>query len=187
MKRRSFFAVTAALALGAAVSACAAPATPSYLITTGQLQEVLAQRFPMRYQVPGLFDLDVAQPRLQLLPDVNRVGSEMSVGIAGPALRRSYTGEFDLDFALRYEPSDQSIRAYNLHVNSLRVAGLPTQAAAVLDAYSAGLARQSLGEVVLHRLRPRDLALADAMGMQPGAITVTPDGLRIGFVNKRTP
>jgi hypothetical protein len=57
----------------------------------------------------------------------------------------------------------------------------------VLDAYSAALARQSFGEVVLHHLRPRDLALADAMGLQPGDITVTPEGLRIGFVNKRAP
>lgn len=187
MNRRILLTITAWLALGAPVPACAAPAAPSYLITTGQMQEVLAQRFPMRYQVPGLFDLDVAQPRLQLLPDLNRVSSEMTVGVAGPALRRSYTGEFDVDFALRYEPSDQSIRAHSLHVNSLRVAGLPEQAAAVLDAYSASLAQQSFGEFVLHHLRPRDLALADAMGLQPGDITVTPAGLRIGFVNKRAP
>ena len=33
-----------------------------------------------------------------------------------------------------------------------------------------------------------DLALPDAMGLQPGDITVTPQGLVIGFVNKkRTP
>jgi hypothetical protein len=187
MNRRSLISLTVWLALGVVVSACAAPAAPSYLITTGQLQEVLAQRFPMRYQVPGLFDLDVAEPRLRLLPELNRVASEMSVGVAGPALRRSYTGEFDLDFALRYEPSDQTIRAHSLQVHSLRVAGLPAQSAAVLDAYSAGLAKQSFGEVVVHHLRPRDLALADAMGLQPGDITVTRDGLRVGFVNKRAP
>ena len=187
MNRRLLFTLAAWLALGATVSARAATAAPSYLITTGQLQEVLAQRFPMRYQVPGLFDLDVAQPQLHLLPELNRVASEMSVGVAGPALRRSYSGEFDLDFALRYEPSDQTIRAHSLQVHSLRFAGLPANAAAVLDAYGAALARQSFGEVVLHQLRPRDLALADAMGLQPGDITVTREGLRIGFVNKRTP
>jgi hypothetical protein len=187
MNRRLLFTFTAWLVLGATVSACAAPAAPSYLITTGQLQEALAQRFPMRYQVPGLFDLDVAQPQLHLLPDLNRVASEMSVGVAGPALRRSYSGEFGLDFALRYEPSDQTIRAHSLQVRSLRFAGLPANAAAVVDAYSATLAKQTFGEVVLHRLRPRDLALADAMGLQPGDITVTPEGLWIGFVNKRAP
>ena len=33
-------------------------------------------------------------------------------------------------------------------------------------------------------LEPRELALTDAMGLQPGDITVTRTGLVIGFVNK---
>ncbi len=43
---------------------------------------------------------------------------------------------------------------------------------------------RTLLEVVLHRMRPQDLALPDGMGMQPGSITVTPEGLTIGFVPK---
>jgi hypothetical protein len=108
----------------------------------------------------------------------------MVMQAAGPALRRSYRGSFDVDFALRYEPSDQSIRAHELRVHSLRLPGLPPQTLALLDAYSQALAEQALLEVVLHRLRPRDLALADAMGLQPGDITVTLEGLVIGFVAK---
>ena len=141
----------------------------------------------MRYQVPGLFDLDVREPHLRLLPESNRVGTEMSLEASGPGLRRSYSGEFDLDFALRYEPSDQSIRAYRLQVHSLRLTGLPAQAAAVLEAYGSALAEQSLLELVLHRLGSRDLALADTMGLEPGTITVTEQGLVIGFVPKQRP
>ncbi len=187
MNRRSLLIGMAWLPLGAVVSACATPSAPSYLITTAQLQAALAQRFPLRYQVPGLFDLDVAPPRLRLLPELNRVGSEMTIDAGGAALRRHYTGEFDLDFALRYEPSDQSIRAYQLQVHSLRLNGLPPDATAVLQGYAAAMAQQKLPEVVLHRLRARDLALSDAMGLQPGDITVTREGLRVGFVNKRAP
>ncbi len=43
---------------------------------------------------------------------------------------------------------------------------------------------RTLLEVVLHRLRPQDLALPDGMGLHPGRITVTPEGLTIGFVPK---
>jgi len=75
----------------------------------------------------------------------------------------------------------------SLQVHSLRLTGLPAQAAAVLESYGSVLAQQSFGEVVLHRLSPRDLALPDSMGLQPGAITVTSQGLVIGFVNKRSP
>jgi hypothetical protein len=38
--------------------------------------------------------------------------------------------------------------------------------------------------VVLHQLRPQDLAVADGLGMQPGSITVTDSGLVIGFEAK---
>ena len=51
----------------------------------------------------------------------------------------------------------------------------------MLDAY-ARAAECALFEVVLHRLRPQDLALAHTMGFEPGPITVAPDGLVIGFV-----
>jgi hypothetical protein len=103
MKRRSLLTLTAWLSLGATTSGCASSAPPSFRVSAEQLQEALARRFPVRYQVRGLFDLNVQAPRLHLLPDLNRISSEMAVEAAGPALRRSYTGEFDLDFALRYE------------------------------------------------------------------------------------
>jgi len=54
----------------------------------------------------------------------------------------------------------------------------------LLNTYAPALAEQSLREVVLHRLQPQDLRMADAMGMQPGTITVTDAGLVIGFVLK---
>jgi hypothetical protein len=183
MKRRSLLTLTVSLSMGATFSACAA-AAPSYRVSAAQLQQALATRFPLRYQVGGLFDLNVQAPRLRLMPELNRIASEMDVEAAGPALRRSYTGAFDLDFALRYEPADHSIRAHSLQVHSLRLTGLPAQAAAVLESYGSALAQQALLEVVLHRLSPRDLALPDAMGLQPGAITVTSQGLVIGFVTR---
>ena len=104
---------------------------------------------------------------------------------AGPALRNSYTGSFDVDFALRYEASDQSIRAHQLRFNSLRLSGLPPGPSALIEAYGPSLAEQTLQEVVVHRLRPQDLALADTLGLQPGTITVTATGLTIGFVTKQ--
>jgi len=54
----------------------------------------------------------------------------------------------------------------------------------MLNTYGPALAQQSMLEVVLHQLRPQDLALADVVGLQPGNITVTDAGLVIGFVPK---
>ena len=187
MKRRLLLTLVTGLALnGAACSALpGGRGQPSYKVSIDQLQQAVARRFPLRYPVAGLVELNVQAPRLRLLPEVNRLGTDMVVEAAGPALRRSYIGALDLDFALRYEASDQTVRAYQLRINSLRFSGLPQGASEILNAYAPALAEQSLREVVLHQLRPQDLSLADTMGLQPDSITVTPQGLVIGFVAKQ--
>jgi hypothetical protein len=156
-------------------------AQPRYTVSAGQLQQVAAQRFPMRYPVAGLLNLDVQAPLLRLLPEHNRLSAEMAVDAAGPVLAGKQKGSLEVDFALRYEASDRSIRAHKLRFRQLRIAGLEPAAAELLNVYGPAMAEQSLQEVVLHQLRPQDLAVADGLGMQPGSITVTDSGLVIGF------
>ncbi len=169
----------------AGTHAALAQGKPSYTVSAAQLQQAVAQRFPMRYQVAGLVDLDVKSPLLRLLPEQNRLAAAVAINAAGPALGRSYPGTFDIDFALRYEPSDQTLRAHQLQVRSLRMEGLNPGTTELLQATLPGLVRDNLREVVVHRLRPQDLALPDGMGLQPDTITVTRDGLEIGFAPKR--
>ena len=173
-------ALTAALALAAG---CAS-AQPSYTISTQQLQQALAERFPRSYPLGGLLDLQLQTPQLTLLPERNQINAVADVQASGPLLRRSHAGTFDVDFALRYEPSDRTLRAHDLRVNALRLDGLRPQAAQALALYGQQLADQSLREVVLHQLQPKDLALADGLGVQPESITVTPQGLVVRFGNK---
>ncbi len=153
-------------------------------VPTAVLQRSVAERFPMRYPVQGLLNLDLQPPTLILLPAQNRLRAAMVVDAAGPALNRSHHGTFDLDFALRYEASDRTLRAHQLRIDRLRFPTLQPGVVELLNTYAPALAEQSLREVVLHRLQPQDLRMADAMGMQPGAITVTDAGLVIGFVLK---
>jgi hypothetical protein len=161
-----------------------ASSPPGYTVPKAMLQQSVARRFPMRYPVPGLLNLDVQVPRLRLLPDQNRMGADMEVIAAGPALNRSHRGMFDLNFALRYEASDRTVRAHQLRFNRLRFPTLQPGVVDMLNTYAPILAEQSLMEVVLHQLSAKDLAMADAMNMQPGSITVTEQGLVIGLVLK---
>lgn len=190
MLRRSFLADAARhFAVGGVALAAigSARAQPAYTVSAEQLQEAVAQRFPLRYPVAGLVDLDVQAPRLSLLPETNRLGAAFALSAAGPALRRSHSGTLEVEFALRYESSDRSLRAHQLRVGRLDFPSLRPEVVALLNSYGPALAEQSLREVVLHRLRPQDLGVLDGLGMQPGAITVTPKGLSIAFVNKPTP
>jgi hypothetical protein len=157
---------------------------PGVTVSTAVLQRSVAQRFPLRYPVQGLLNLDLQAPTLSLLPAQNRLRAAMVVDAAGPALNRSHQGTFDLDFALRYEPTDRTLRAHQLRIDRLRFPSLQPSVVELLNTYAPALAEQSLREVVLHRLQPQDLRMADAMGMQPGAITVTDSGLVIAFVLK---
>ena len=157
---------------------------PGVTVSTAVLQSSVAQRFPIRYPVQGLLNLDLQPPTLSLLPAQNRLRAAMVVDAAVAALNRSHRGTFDLDFALRYEASDRTLRAHQLRIDRLRFPSLQPGVVELLNTYAPALAEQSLREVVLHRLQPQDLRMADAMGMQPGTITVTDAGLVIGFVLK---
>lgn len=162
----------------------AAPAQPRYTVSTAQLQAAVAEKFPLRYPIAGLFDLALQTPRLRLRPAVNRINADIPVEAAGEALRRSYSGNFDLDFALRFEASDKTLRAHQIQVNALRFPGLRPEVVEMLNTYAPVLAAQALREVVLHQFTAKDLAMADTMGLEPGEITVTENGLVIGFKNR---
>jgi hypothetical protein len=186
MKRRLLIAGAALLALQLAgcTMAPAHAGQSSYKISLAQLQRAMERRFPRRYPVRGVIDLDIEVPQLRLLPAENRIGAQLVIHASGPLLQHARKGLIDLDFTLRYEPADRTIRASEIAVNQVDVEGLRPDAAQLLDAYVRASASESLLELVVHQLQPKDLALADTMGLEPASITVAQDGLVIGFAAK---
>lgn len=189
MKRRSFLDGLRWLSLAGFAGASGllpAQGMPRYPVSARQLERMLAQRFPLRERLPGLLEFTLAQPQLRFLPEQNRLGALLLLEASGAALNQPRSGSLDLDFSLRYERADQTLRAHRLRVHALRIDGLAPRHADLLDKLGPLLGRQALGEVVLHRLQARDLALADGLGLEPGEITVTAQGLVIGFAPKRS-
>lgn len=191
MQRRTFLLIPTLTLLGAARGWAADVDTedrpsgpPGYPVSLAQMQQAVGERFPRRYPVQGLLDLELQTPRLKLLPAENRLRAQMAVLAAGPALNRSHQGSFDVDFGLRYEASDRTLRAHQLRLARLEFPTLQPRVVEMLNAYAPLLADQSLREVVLHELTAKDLATVDAMNMQPGPITVTDKGLVIALVLK---
>ena len=76
------------------------------------------------------------------------------------------------------------MRAHQLRLRRLQFPTLQPGVVALLNGYAPALAESSLQEVVLHQLQPKDLALADTLGLQPGSIRVTAAGLEIALVTK---
>ncbi|MEG0557089.1 MAG: DUF1439 domain-containing protein [Comamonas sp.] len=184
MNRRSWLMVaTASVALIA--TACSGKSVPSSVsVSSAKLQEMVAKRFPRQFPVAGMLQLKLHSPVLGLLPERNALNAVLQADLSGPVLKQGYGGHLNLDFALRYEPTDRTLRAHQIKVNSLEMNGLAPAMSDMLATYTNALAEQALGQVVLYQLQDKDLALVDALAMEPGAITVTPQGLTIALVQK---
>lgn len=184
MNRRAWL-MLAAMGLGMAAAGCTGKSVPSSVSVSQQkLQEMLAKRFPKQFPVAGLLHLDLKVPQLSLRPDRNMLNAVIPAELSGKVLKDRFSGLLDVDFALRYEPSDRTLRAHQITVNQLSIDGLSPALSDMLGTYSTALAEQAMGQVVLYQLQEQDLALVDALAMEPGAITVTAQGLTVALVQK---
>ena len=89
-----------------------------------------------------------------------------------------------LDSALRYEPSDRSVRLVQVRVNDFSLDGGPSAAAgrrSQADRLGAVLAERVLEDFAIYRLTPERAAQLTGRGLTPGAITVTSRGVEITF------
>lgn len=174
-------AVTVLCALPGWRIATAAMGAAGYSVSLADLLAMLGERFPRTFPLAGIATLELRAPSLALRPEINRLRARVPAVLSGPLLPAPKDGVMEVEFGLRYEPRDRTLRAHDIALQTLEINGLDPAATALLDAWAPRLARQALGEVVLHRLEPKDLALLDGLGMQPGAITVTQRGLAIAF------
>lgn len=173
--------IIAALASWPAARLLAAEQRPRHKISAGELHKALSARFPVRFGAGRLLAVSIDAPGLLLLPARNRLGATLQAELSGLQVKPMEPGELDVLFALRYEASDRTVRAHRLEVLELRWPGLPAGTHSALQQLLPALAREAVGEVVLHRFSPRELALADTMGFEPEHLDVTHDGLEVRF------
>jgi hypothetical protein len=153
---------------------------PRHKISAAQLYDALSRRFPLRFRLGRMLELEVSAPRLLLLPARNKIGAGLSAYASGAQFQQGEPGELDLVFAVRYEASDQTVRGHTPEVVDLRWRGLPPEGREVVQGLVAAMARD-VGEVVLHKFSARELALPDTMGFEPQELQVLDDGVLILF------
>jgi hypothetical protein len=160
---------------------------PRYKVSARQLHETLETRFPVRFGIPGLLEVQVSARELLLLPSRNKLGASLGVVTSGPGVQGAQDGTLDLVFAVRYERSDQSIRAYEPEIIGVRLPGVPAESLQALQMILPGIAREAVAELVLHTFTSRELALPDTMGFEPERVTVVDDGVLVVFRPKPRP
>ena len=173
--RRNLMALSAATLL---LGACAAVLGPRNIeVSQQRLQELVARRFPVNKRYLELFDVTISTPRLTLLPEANRIATQLDVTAIDRLLRRPMNGSMDLNYALRFEPADNTVRLADVRVDSFQIGDAPGPLQNQLNRIGRLLAEEMLDGEVVHTLRPEDVKNAQGRGYQPGELKVTPRGL----------
>lgn len=168
----------AGLALLAGCAGLGGPRTVE--ISEARLVELMGRSFPRSQRYLDLFDVTLSAPRVRLMPEQNRIGTELAYSLGTSVLsERQMTGTLGLSYALRLEPSDATVRLANVKVERFDLSGLPRPYAGRAHQLGALLADKLFEDLVVHRLDAADMRRLEGRGLKPGALSVVPGGLRL--------
>jgi hypothetical protein len=172
-------ALAGALVLAWPAGGFAAPGSKTFTVAPEQLQQAIGKRFPYQQKLADVLDLKILSPRLALLPATNRLGTELDLNLLERIGGRTYTGTMALDYGLRFEASDKSVRMTGVRVSSVKLNNVPEPFNDAISRHMPRLAEQLLTDYPLHTFSEQDLSLVSGLGFEPGEIRVTPQGLRV--------
>jgi hypothetical protein len=182
------------------LAGCAGMGGPTVItLTESDLASLVTRAFPVQRRVLDLLDVTLTTPTLRLQPERNRLALVLDLASQERLFGKSAKGRLAFDSALRYEPSDASVRLVQVKVQQLSFEGgaavpgalaaaLPAPAPATAGASAPSGIAQRLGQALaermlenlsIYKLSPERLASLKTLGLQPGAVTVTSRGVEI--------
>lgn len=175
----------AAVALCALLLAACAGVPRSITLSEAELQAQLAKRFPVQRSLLDSVDLQLSDPVLRLDAAANRLATELTLLGSERRSGRSLQGRLALDYGLRWEPSDGSVRLVQPRVRSrLQFADAAIASgrrAEMLQQMGVALAERLLDDLVLYRVPEARLQALRSAGYRPAKLQVTAAGLEIGI------
>ena len=185
MNRRTALAPwAAAFLLSALLVGCASLGGPrNVTLSQADLQSLIERQFPHQRRVLEVIEINVARPTVRLLPERNRIATDLDLVASERLSGRSVRGILALDYALRYEPSDASVRLTQVRVQDakLELGGGPLSPSGAR--VSALLAERLLDDFVLYRADAERLKLIQRANITAAEIAVTARGVEVRFVN----
>ena len=179
----------AALATGLAALALAGCAalvgTHDVDIGESQLTLLLARQFPMDRKVLEVIDLEIANPQIHLLPQSNRIATELDVSALDRLFGNSAQGHVSLDYGLRFQASDHTIRMTQVRVRELKLASGSSSLRGASQRLGGLVAENALENLVLYRMKPSQADEMDRLNLVASPITVTPQGLHMSVSPKQ--
>jgi hypothetical protein len=187
MKRRlAVVSAAATCVVAAGLAGCALWGRPRNVqLSQERLQSIIERQFPRQQRLLEVIDIDVARPKLRLLPERNRIGTDLDLIAVERLTGRTVRGSLTLNYALRYEASDASLRMSQVRVEGLTLdlgsGSLPSEAARL----GALLAERLLDDFVLYRADAEHLKQLQRAGVTAAAVVVTSGGIELRFAEPR--
>ena len=150
-------------------------------LSQADLQRLIERQFPHQRRVLELIDITVARPTLRLVPERNRIATQLDLAASERLTGRTLRGSLALDYALRYEPSDASVRMAAVAVQEVQLdlgSGTLSPSATRTGAL---LAERLLDDFVLYRADGERLQQIQRLGIAGADIVVTARGIDIRF------
>jgi hypothetical protein len=149
---------------------------PHLAYSEAELNQMLVRRFPIEKRVMEMLELSLANPRLTLRPGAGRIATEFDL-LANERLGgRRWQGQLALEYGLRLDRSDNSLRLDNPWVTRL---SLDKGAGAQVERIGALVVEQLLRDLVIHRLKPEQVERLAQGGYELGEVKVTSRGVEI--------
>jgi len=184
--RRMMKLVRLAIAACAAVTlaACAGFGGPRVItFSEADIAKALARQVPVERRLLEVFDVHLGVPSVKLLPETNRLASELDLSVGDRLSGRDWRAHLALDYALRYDDADSAIHLSEVRVRRLQAdTDVPSRQA---DRIAAFVAERLLEGATLYRFKPEDLRTAQGLGVKPGAVTVTSRGVEVTLSSNR--
>lgn len=183
--RRTALAALCATPLLALLPACASLGPRQLTLSQADLQSLIERQFPRERRVLEVVDLSLARPQVRLVPERNRITTELELSAVERLSGRTLRGSLALDHGLRYEPNDATVRLSQVRVNDLRldVGGTPLSAQAARLASALG--ERALDDVVVYRVSEGRREALRRAGLERADFVVTARGIELRFVEGR--
>jgi hypothetical protein len=177
MKARRCFCIAAL----AGLAACASLDARNVTLSQAELQALLERQFPRRQRLLELLDVSLTKPTLRLVPERNRIATALDLEATERLSGRALRGSLAIEHALRYEPSDATVRLSNVRVEDIKLelAGTPLSGQAAR--LGAMLAERALDDFAIYRVSNGKRELLSRAGVNNADVAVTSRGVELRF------
>ena len=143
-----------------------------------KLQNGLDRRFPLHQRALEVFDIELSQPRLAVLPDAGRIALSMDALVTSPFTHKSWRGSMLLSGRLYIDAVRGAILMAEPRVDSFNVDGVDESRQRQLTKAANLMMDKVVNDVPLYHFRPEDLHYGGVQFV-PTRITTTPRGLLV--------